>query len=172
MLWPPIPYSYDTVVTDLPAPAPSPPSLRSNWLGTDDQARDVLARVIYGFRISVLFGLALTVAQLGRRHRRRRGAGLFRRPGSTSLFQRFIEIWSSMPALYLLIILASSSRPASGCCSVLMLLFSWMALVGLVRAEFLRGAQLRLCARRPGARRAATRASCAATSCPTRWSRP
>ena len=79
IVWPPIPYSYDTVVQDLPGPAPSPPT-RQNWLGTDDQARDVLARVIYGFRISVLFGLVLTVLSsvVGVR---RRGAGLFRRLG-------------------------------------------------------------------------------------------
>ena len=109
MLWPPIPYSYDTVVLDLPGPAPSPPTLQ-NLLGTDDQARDVLARVIYGFRISVLFGLALTLLSSV--------VGVI--AGAVQgyyggwvdlLFQRFIEIWTSMPTLYLLIILASVVTP-------------------------------------------------------------
>ena len=103
------PLCLPTVVRDLGQPAPAPPSAR-NWLGTDDQARDVLARVIYGFRISVLFGFTLTIVSLGRRHRRRRGAGLSTAAGSTCLFQRFIEIWSGMPQLYLLIILASVDR--------------------------------------------------------------
>jgi microcin C transport system permease protein len=129
----------------------------------------VLARLIYGFRISVLFGLALTVAQLGHRHRRRRGAGLLRRLVDL-LFQRFIEIWSSLPTLYLLIILASFIQPGFWVLLGIMLLFSWMALVGVVRAEFLRAPQLRLCARGPRAGYDAMRASCTGTSCPTRWS--
>jgi len=136
MIWPPVPYHYDTVVRDLPGPAPSPPT-RQNWLGTDDQARDVLARLVYGFRISVLFGLVLTLLSsiVGI------GAGAVQGyfGGRVDLlFQRFIEIWSSMPRLYLLIILASVVRPNFGWLLLLMLLFSWMALVGVVRAEFLR----------------------------------
>ena len=83
MLWPPIPFRYDTINYDLPVPAPAPPSA-VNWLGTDDQGRDLVARLIYGFRISVLFGLILTLCELGHRRRRRRGPGLLRRAGSTS----------------------------------------------------------------------------------------
>jgi microcin C transport system permease protein len=136
MLWPPIPYSYDTVVLDLPGPAPSPPTMQ-NLLGTDDQARDVLARVIYGFRISVLFGLALTILSSV--------VGVI--AGAVQgyyggwvdlLFQRFIEIWTSMPTLYLLIILASVVTPNFWWLLGLLLLFSWTALVGVVGAEFLR----------------------------------
>ena len=100
MLWPLIPYSYDTIVKDLGVPAPSPPSAR-NWLGTDDQARDVLGRLIYSFRISVLFGFLLTI--FGSVIGIAAGAvqGYF--GGLTDLlFQRFLEIWSSMPVLYLL----------------------------------------------------------------------
>ena len=136
MLWPPIPYSYDTVVLDLPGPAPSPPSAQ-NWLGTDDQARDVLARVIYGFRISVLFGLALTI--LSSLVGVIAGAVQGYYGGWIDLlFQRFIEIWTSMPTLYLLIILASIVTPNFWWLLGLLLLFSWTALVGVVRAEFLR----------------------------------
>src|SRR5690606_28602296 len=105
MLWPPVRYNAQTVAWDLPVPAPAPPS-PEHWLGTDDQARDVVARLIYGFRISVLFGLVLTgiSAVIGVAA----GAvqGYF--GGWTDLlFQRFIEIWSGLPTLYLLIILAS-----------------------------------------------------------------
>ncbi|MCG8695913.1 MAG: ABC transporter permease, partial [Minwuiales bacterium] len=136
MVWPLIPYSYRTINYDLPTPAPSPPSVE-NWLGTDDQGRDVTARLIYGFRISVLFGLVLTffssiVGVVA-------GAvqGYF--GGWTDLlFQRFIEIWSGLPTLFLLIILASIVEPNFWWLLGLMLLFSWMALVGVVRAEFLR----------------------------------
>jgi microcin C transport system permease protein len=136
MLWPPIRYSYDTVILDLPGPAPSPPSWR-NLLGTDDQARDVLARVIYGFRISVLFGLALTI--LSSVVGVIAGAVQGYYGGWTDLlFQRFIEIWTSMPTLYLLIILASVVTPNFWWLLGLLLLFSWTALVGVVRAEFLR----------------------------------
>lgn len=136
MIWPPIPYSYNTVNYDLPTPAPSAPS-SENWLGTDDQGRDVLARVIYGFRISVLFGLTLTLfsSLIGVAA----GAiqGYF--GGLTDLiFQRFIEIWSGLPVLYLLIILASIVQPTFWWLLGLMLLFSWMSLVSVVRAEFLR----------------------------------
>jgi microcin C transport system permease protein len=136
MLWPPIPYSYDTVVLDLPGAAPSPPTMQ-NLLGTDDQARDVLARVIYGFRISVLFGLALTILSsvIGVIAGAVQG---YYGGWVDLLFQRFIEIWTSMPTLYLLIILASVVTPNFGWLLGLLLLFSWTALVGVVRAEFLR----------------------------------
>ena len=135
-VWPLIPYSFDTINYDLPVPAPSPPTTE-NWLGTDDQGRDVLARMIYGFRISVLFGLTLTVASslVGVLA----GAVQGYYGGWTDLlFQRFIEIWSGLPVLYLLIILASVVEPNFWWLLGLMLLFSWMALVGVVRAEFLR----------------------------------
>jgi microcin C transport system permease protein len=137
MLWPPIRYSYDTINYDLPVPAPAPPS-QENWLGTDDQGRDVAARLIYGFRISVLFGLLLTLASSVIGVLAGAVQGYF--GGWTDLlFQRFIEIWSGLPVLYLLIILASVVEPNFWWLLGLMLLFSWMALVGVVRAEFLRG---------------------------------
>ncbi|MBL8703406.1 MAG: ABC transporter permease [Rhodospirillales bacterium] len=136
IVWPLIPYSYRTIIKDLPSPAPSPPSWR-NWLGTDDQARDVVARMIYGFRISVLFGLILTVLSSIIGVTAGAVQGYF--GGWTDLlFQRFIEIWAGLPTLYLLIILASIVRPNFWWLLGLMLLFSWMALVGVVRAEFLR----------------------------------
>jgi len=136
MLWPLIPYSYRTVSWDLAEPAPSPPD-SEHWLGTDDQARDVLARLIYGFRVSVLFGLALTVASSLIGILAGAVQGYF--GGWTDLiFQRFIEIWSGMPVLYVLIILASFVQPNFWWLLAIMLAFSWMALVGLVRAEFLR----------------------------------
>jgi microcin C transport system permease protein len=136
MLWPPVRYSYDTINYDLPVPAPAPPSA-DNWLGTDDQGRDVLARVIYGFRISVLFGLILTLFSsiVGV------AAGAIQGylGGWVDLLtQRFIEIWSGLPVLYLLIILASVVEPNFWWLLGLMLLFSWMSLVGVVRAEVLR----------------------------------
>ncbi len=137
ILWPPVRFSYDTLVTNLATPAPSPPSWQ-NPLGTDDQARDLLARLIYGFRISVLFGFLLTI--LGSIIGIAAGAvqGFF--GGLTDLlFQRFLEIWSSLPILYLLIILASFIQPGFWNLLGIMLLFGWMGLVGLVRAEFLRG---------------------------------
>jgi microcin C transport system permease protein len=136
MIWPLIPYSYNTINYDLPSPAPSPPSAE-NWLGTDDQGRDVMARLIYGFRISVLFGLVLTffssiigVIAGGTQ-------GYF---GGTYdlVFQRFIEIWSGLPTLFLLIIMGSLVEPNFWWLLGLMLLFSWMSLVAVVRAEFLR----------------------------------
>ena len=136
MLWPPIPFSYSTINYDLPSPAPSPPS-GVNWFGTDDQGRDVLARLIYGFRISVLFGLVLTA--LSSLVGVTAGAiqGYF--GGLIDLgFQRFIEIWSGLPVLYLLIIMASFIEPNFWWLLGLMLLFSWMGLVDVVRAEFLR----------------------------------
>jgi microcin C transport system permease protein len=136
MVWPLIPFSYETINYDLPSPAPSPPSA-ANWLGTDDQGRDVLARLIYGFRISVLFGLALTLSSsvIGVAA----GAVQGYYGGLTDLmFQRFIEIWSGLPVLYLLIILSSIIEPNFWWLLSIMLLFSWMSLVDLVRAEFLR----------------------------------
>src|SRR5271166_1281866 len=137
MLWPLIPFSYRTINYDLPSPAPSPPS-RVNWLGTDDQGRDVLARVIYGFRISVLFGLILTVfsALVGVTA----GAiqGFF--GGWTDLtLQRFIEILGSLPRLYILLILSAILAPSFWTLLAIMLVFEWTAFVGPVRAEFLRG---------------------------------
>src|SRR5690606_22742560 len=121
-------------------PAPTPPS-RDNWLGTDDQARDVFARVIYGFRISVLFALILTFgsAVLGVLV----GAVQGYYGGKVDLLgQRFLEIWSSLPVLFLLIILASIITPNFWWLLGIMLLFSWTSLVDVVRAEFLRGRNL------------------------------
>ena len=140
ILWPPIRYSYDSIAYDLPTPAPSPPS-RQNWLGTDDQARDVTARLIYGFRISVLFGLILTLVSSVVGIAAGAVQGYF---GGwlDLLFQRFIEMWSGLPTLYLLIILASVVTPSFWWLLAFMLLFSWMALVGVVRAEFLRARNL------------------------------
>jgi microcin C transport system permease protein len=136
MLRAPIPFRHDTINYALPVPAPAPPS-RVNWLGTDDQGRDLTARLIYGFRISVLFGLILTVLSTVVGVAAGAVQGYF--GGWVDLgFQRVIEIWSGMPRLYLLIILASVVEPSFWTLLGLMLLFSWMALVGVVRAEFLR----------------------------------
>ena len=136
MIWPLIPYSYQTINYALPVPAPAPPSAE-NWLGTDDQGRDVVARMIYGFRISVLFGLTLTLFSSLIGVAAGAVQGFF--GGLTDLlFQRFIEIWSGMPTLYLLIILASVVTPNFWWLLALLLLFSWMSLVPVVRAEFLR----------------------------------
>ena len=140
MLWPPLPYSYNTAVKDLPTPSPSPPSWQ-NPLGTDDQARDVLARVIYGFRMSVLFGFTLTIVTTVVGIIAGAIQGYY--GGLTDLlFQRFIEIWNGMPELYLLIILASIITPGFWVLLVFLLLFRWMTLTGVVRAEFLRGRNL------------------------------
>ncbi len=140
MVWPLIPYHYDSIVKDLPQPAPAPPSWR-NPLGTDDQARDVLARVIYGFRLSVLFGFTLTAisSAIGIIAGALQGfyGGIV-----DLLFQRFIEMWSGMPQLYLLIILGSIITPGFFVLLFFLLLFSWMNLTGVVRAEFLRGRNL------------------------------
>jgi microcin C transport system permease protein len=136
LLWPPIPFRYDTINYDLPVPAPAPPSA-VNWLGTDDQGRDLAARLIYGFRISVLFGLTLTLLSSVLGVVAGAVQGYF--GGLTDLvLQRVIEIWSGLPVLYLLIILASVVEPTFWWLLGLMLLFSWMSLVGVVRAEFLR----------------------------------
>ncbi len=136
MVWPLIPFSYDTVAWNLPTPAPSPPDA-THWLGTDDQARDVLAGLIYGFRISVIFGLILTVlsAAVGVSAGALQGfyGGWF-----DLLFQRFIEIWSGLPTLYILIIMASVIVPGFFTILILLLLFGWIGFVGVVRAEFLR----------------------------------
>ena len=136
IVWPLIPFSYQTVNLDLQVPSPAPPS-DVNWLGTDDQGRDVLARVIYGFRISVLFGLLLTLfgsiigVSVGALE------GYF--GGWTDLaFQRFIEIWSGLPQLYILIILSSIIVPGFWTLLAILLIFGWTALEGVVRAEFFR----------------------------------
>ena len=135
-LWPIVRYHHRTGAWDLPVPAPAPPD-RNHWLGTDDQARDVLARVIYGFRISVLFGFALTFISAIIGVSAGAVQGYF--GGWLDLiFQRFIEIWSGLPILYLLIILASVVEPNFWWLLGLLLLFSWMGFVGVVRAEFLR----------------------------------
>ncbi|CAN5594207.1 ABC transporter permease [soil metagenome] len=137
MLWAPIPYSYNTVARGEGTKSLQPPS-REHLLGTDDQARDVMARLIYGFRISVLFGLILTILSSIVGIAAGALQGYF--GGWVDLFfQRFLEIWSSMPTLYILIILASFIQPGFWVLLGIMLLFSWMALVGMVRAEFLRG---------------------------------
>jgi microcin C transport system permease protein len=160
MIWPPIRYSYDTHNLDLPTPAPSKPTwmlteeeckpvvqrkglqgcrdLEYNWLGTDDQGRDVVARLIYGFRISVLFGLTLTIISSIVGVVAGAVQGYF--GGWVDLlFQRFIEIWTAIPALYLLLIISSVLVPGFFVLLGILLLFSWVSLVGLVRAEFLRG---------------------------------
>jgi len=136
VLWPIIRFRYDTNITDLGVPAPSPPTGR-NWLGTDDQARDVVSRMIYGFRISVAFGLILTffssIVGIAAGALQGYFGGLL-----DLLGQRVIEIWAGMPVLFILIILASIVTPSFWWLLGLMLLFSWTALVGLVRAEVLR----------------------------------
>lgn len=160
MIWPPIRYSYRSVNSNIPHSAPTPPFwLMSkeercsgypqgaadpgcnfgnlNWLGTDDQARDVLSRVIYGFRISVLFGLVLTICSAVIGVTAGAIQGYF--GGWTDLLlQRFIEIWSSMPVLYILLIIAAILPPGFFVLLGIMLLFSWVGFVGVVRAEFLR----------------------------------
>jgi microcin C transport system permease protein len=160
IVWPPIHYSYDTHNLDLPTPAPSKPTwmlteaecrpvverkgltgcrdLEYNWLGTDDQGFDVVARMIYGFRVSVLFGLTLTLVSSVIGVAAGAVQGYF--GGWTDLlFQRFIEIWTSVPELYLLLIISSVLVPGFFVLLGILLLFSWVSLVGLVRAEFLRG---------------------------------
>jgi microcin C transport system permease protein len=160
IIWPLIRYSYDTHNLDLPTPAPSPPTwmlteaqcrdvvekkhlkscrdLEYNWLGTDDQGRDVVARLIYGFRISVLFGLSLTIISSIIGVAAGAVQGYF--GGWIDLgFQRFIEIWNAIPYLYLLLIISAVLPPGFFVLLGIMALFSWVSLVGLVRAEFLRG---------------------------------
>lgn len=140
MLWPPIRYSYRTINYDLPMPAPAPPSAE-NWLGTDDQGRDVLARIIYGVRLSVLFGLILTLC--GSVIGVLVGAVQGYHGGVIDLAgQRLLEIWSGMPGLFILIILASLVTPGFWWLLAVTLFFSWTGLVDVVRAEFLRGRNL------------------------------
>jgi len=136
MVWPLIPFRDRTINYDLPSPAPSPPD-RVDWLGTDDQGRDVLARLIYGFRISVLFGLTLTILSSIIGVAAGAIQGYYGGLVDISL-QRFMEVWSGLPVLYLLIILSSLIEPNFWWLLGIMLLFSWMSLVDLVRAEFLR----------------------------------
>lgn len=136
VIWPLIPYSYDTINYELPEPAPSRPTAE-NIFGTDDQGRDVAARVIYGFRISILFGLVLTIISsiVGVAA----GAAQGYYGGRLDLvMQRVIEIWSSMPSLYILIIFSSIFIPGFWTLLLILLLFSWVSLVDVVRAEFLR----------------------------------
>ncbi|HEY9033174.1 MAG TPA: ABC transporter permease [Pseudomonadales bacterium] len=140
LLWPPVRYSYNTHISNLPGPAPTPPDA-SHWLGTDDQARDVLARVIYGFRISVIFALALTAgcSVIGIAV----GALQGYYGGWIDLIgQRFLEIWSGLPVLFILIILASMITPSIGWLLLIMLLFGWTSLVDVVRAETLKTRKL------------------------------
>ena len=140
MVWPLIPFSYNTINYNLPCPAPAPPSTM-NWLGTDDQGRDLLTRVIYGARISILFGLTLTTISCLLGVLAGGVQGYF--GGRIDLlFQRFIEIWSGLPLLYLLIILSSMIVPNFWWLLGIMSMFSWMALVGVVRAEFFRARSL------------------------------
>ncbi|MAL78896.1 MAG: ABC transporter permease [Sneathiella sp.] len=135
-VWPLIRYSYTTINYNLTSPAPSPPDAE-NWLGTDDQGRDVLARVIYGYRISVAFGLILTILSSIIGVAAGAVQGYF--GGWVDLiFQRLLEIWGGMPSLYILIILAALIEPSFLILLFLLLLFSWPSLVGVVRAEFLR----------------------------------
>lgn len=139
-IWPPIRYSFETINYDLPTPAPSAPA-PGNWLGTDDQGRDVVARVLYGFRLSVLFGLLLTFVSslIGVAA----GAVQGYYGGWVDLVaQRVIEIWSSMPSLYILIIFSALFAPGFWTLLFILLLFSWTHLVDVVRAEFLRARNL------------------------------
>lgn len=136
LIMPLIEYSYDTINYNLPTPAPSAPT-RENWLGTDDLGRDVLARLIYGMRYSLLFGLILTALSSA--------IGIFAGAiqgyfgGKIDLFaQRFLEIWGSLPQLFVLIIVSSLIVPGFWTLLFVLLLFSWTALVPVVRAEFLR----------------------------------
>jgi microcin C transport system permease protein len=163
VIWPPIRFSYNTQNKNPPMAFPVKPtwmltdedcklaiergfhpcdaSLEWNWLGTDDQGRDVIARVLYGFRLSVLFGLALTLFASVIGVAAGATQGYF--GGWTDLlFQRFIEIWTSVPTLYLLIIVAAVITPGFWILLGIQLAFAWVALVGVVRAEFLRARNL------------------------------
>ncbi|MDA8164098.1 MAG: ABC transporter permease [Desulfobacteraceae bacterium] len=136
-IFPPNPHGYASINLNLHQPVPSPPS-RENLLGTDDRGRDVLARLIYGFRLSVLFGFALTAVGTVLGILAGAVQGYF--GGKTDLFfQRFIEIWSAMPELYLLIIFSAMFKPSLLLLLVLLSLFGWMGLSDYVRAEFLKG---------------------------------
>ncbi|MBF0153324.1 MAG: ABC transporter permease [Magnetococcales bacterium] len=136
VIFPPNPHSYRSINAQLTRPSPAPPS-RENYLGTDDRGRDVLARLIYGFRLSVLFALGLTLIGVVLGTLAGAIQGYF--GGRVDLvFQRFIEIWGSMPELYLLIIFASIFAPTLGLLLILLSLFGWIGLSDYVRAEFLR----------------------------------
>jgi len=140
LIEPLIPFSYRTIDFNLGQPAPSPPSAR-HWLGTDNQGRDVFARLIYGFRISMLFALALTIVSSIIGVAAGAVQGYF--GGYTDLFfQRFIEIWGGLPQLFILIIVSSIIAPGFWTLLLVLLLFSWTALVSVVRAEFLRARNL------------------------------
>ncbi len=135
ILWPPIPYSFNTINYDV-QPAPGPPDAK-HWLGTDDQTRDVLARIIYGFRISTLFALFVTAVSSAIGIAAGAAMGYF--GGWVDLvFQRVVEIWGNIPALYIIIILSAMFTMSFWLLAVLIAVFSWTALVGVVRAEFLR----------------------------------
>ena len=135
-VWPLIPFSYATIDREIPTSVPSPPS-RRHWLGTNDVARDVAARVIYGFRLSVLFGITLTIASSIIGVTVGAVQGYF--GGRIDLVgQRLVEIWAGLPVLFLLILLSSLVDPSAPMLLLLLMLFSWMALVAVVRAEFLR----------------------------------
>ena len=136
MIWPPIRFSYDTINYNLPSPAPSSPD-GTNWIGTDDQGRDVTARIIYGFRLSVVFGLTLTLISsiIGVAAGAIQG---FYGGKLDLIMQRVIEVWASLPSLYILIIFSSIFIPGFWTLLLILLLFSWLSLVDVVRAEFLR----------------------------------
>ena len=139
-VWPLIPYAYQTPNLDLAVPVPSPPS-QQNWLGTDDQGRDVLARILYGLRVSLLFGLALTLftSIIGVIV----GAIQGYYGGWIDLIgQRILEVWGGLPTLFMVMILVSMFTPNVYWLFLIMLIFGWSALVGLVRAEFLRARNL------------------------------
>jgi len=139
-IYPPNHYHYDTLNYFSKAPNPAPPSAE-NWLGTDDRGRDVLARLLYGFRVSILLALALTVTGVALGVLAGAIQGYF--AGRTDLFmQRFIEIWGSMPELYLLIIFSSIFQPSVLLLLILLSLFGWMGLSDYVRADFLRNRNL------------------------------
>jgi len=139
-IYPPIPYSYETLNYFSKVPNPAPPSF-DNWLGTDDRGRDILARLIYGFRLSILFGLALTIVGVSVGIITGSLMGFF--GGKFDLVsQRLIEIWSAMPELYLLIIFASIFNPSIWLLIILLAAFGWMGLSDYVRAEFFRNRAL------------------------------
>jgi len=140
IIWPLVPFYYDSINFELTESAPSAPN-HINYLGTDDQGRDLLARLVYGFRISVLFALTLTLVSsvIGIVI----GAIQGYYGGKIDLFgQRILEIWEGLPMLFMLIILASFVEPTFSWLLGLMILFSWPSLVSVVRAEFLRGRHL------------------------------
>lgn len=136
MIMPLIPYSYNTVDFLLSTPTPSAPN-KTHWLGTDDEGRDILARIIYGIRLSVIFAFLLTVISSIIGIICGAVQGYF--GGKTDIFmQRFIEIWDSLPQLFILIIVASLFAPTFWSLLIILLFFSWTSLTGMVRAEFMR----------------------------------